>query len=108
MMALEIAEALHVVVEKLKLGVVDEGRNISDVREIQERGEERRRSSPRPTSGGHLGQSRPGQCAADAVADEVDILFSGRLLDGVDRDQWAFAEVVFERLCRELRPRVDP
>ena len=58
--------------------------------------------------GRHVGEGGREQRAADAVADDMRLVFPGRLLDDIERRQRTFVHVVEEGLLREPRVGIDP
>ena len=57
---------------------------------------------------GHGGEGDRKQRSADAITDRVDLVFAGRLMNGVERGERSLPHVIFERLLREPFVGVNP
>ena len=76
--------------------------------EVDERGHERRARDSLVLLRRHVREHGREQRAAEAIAERVDLLLAGRLLDRVERRERAFDQVVLEVLVRELGVGVHP
>ena len=88
--------------------LVDEDLEIARLAEIGLRREEGGAFDPLVAGLGHVGESHGEQCSADAVADRRHVAFAGRLFDGVERGEDAFAHIRFKPLVAMARVGVDP
>ena len=94
--------------QRLELGVVDEQQQVAGLGEVDLGGEEGGRGERLLAARGQIGERGAEQRAADAVADDVDLLDARLALDGIGGRQDALLHVVLEGLVREALVRVDP
>ena len=106
--ALEIALLLHARFEGFELLLVDEDAELARLGEIHQGGEEGRRGDAVDLLGRHIGQSGGEQRAAQAIADQIDLLLARGLLDGVQGGERPLDHVVLEALAGELLVGIDP
>ena len=104
----QIALLLHVLFEMFDALLVDEHQEVAAIGEIDLRREQGSRQRALLLLGGEISERDGEQRAADAIADGVDLVFAGHLLDGVERGDHALAHILFEAFLRELGVGIDP
>jgi hypothetical protein len=107
-MALEVAALVHVLVGERELVGVDEHRNVADVGEVEQRGEQRRGRDALLAARRQVGERARDERAADAVAEDVEVGLRGRPLDRLDGGDRPLQQVVGKILVAELGAGVDP
>ena len=94
----EIAALGHSLFERRDLLLVDEDLEIAGIGEVDLGGEQGRRHDALVVPGRHGRERDRQQRAADAIADGVNLVLAGRLLDRVERRERSFADVILEAL----------
>ncbi len=107
---LTVEEALvaHMLLHQLQLVLVDEDRQIADIGEIQETRQEGGAGDALVALGRQIGQRRGQQGSADAEAQRVDLGLADRLLDGVQRLEHAFGDIILEIEIGQALIGIDP
>src|SRR5215475_13827214 len=108
MVALEIAQTMHMLVRKLQLRFVNEHRNVANIGKVQECRKQRGGGDAFVVCGGHISEGAGDQGAADAVPKRVDLILPRCPFYCVDGRKWSIEQVVRELLAGELGTRIDP
>ena len=98
----------HTLFEAGNCAFVEEDTEFARLGEVEHGGEEGSGVGALVLLGSHVGQRGHGQRTAQAVASEVDAVFTGVGANLVDRFQRTFEQVVFEGFLSQLLVRVDP